>query len=347
MMADTSSNTHNKHNNRDADVCRSEEYPVFFAAKNRDKNIRQQSSSGGMFYALASYIISECDGVVYGCAFNNSLEALHIRCETLEEVKHCLGSKYSQSDMGETILKVRDDLKANRTVLFTGTPCQVDAVRFACKNIANKSLLLIDIVCHGVPSPAAFQEWLRTLEEVKGSTVVRYEHRPKSMGWGHFERITFFDGSSEQGTRWSEVWKRYYYDNRSLRPSCYRCPYTTVSSRPGDISIADFWGIEKTHLASFYDPFGVSLVLANTGKGMRALSKLDVDYEAASLADALPRNPMLAHPSVYEGKLSEVWEGIYRDGMLATMRRERFLASPVRFMVSRVKRFVKKTLGKD
>lgn len=108
------------------------EYPIAFAARNRDDNVRRMSSSGGMFHALASHVIEDLGGVVYGCAFNEDLRAVHIRCETMAEAERCMGSKYSQSDMGDSIRLIRTDLESGRNVLFTGTPCQVAAVRAAC-----------------------------------------------------------------------------------------------------------------------------------------------------------------------------------------------------------------------
>lgn len=118
------------------EIARRGEYPVVFAAKHRDTAVRRESSSGGMFYALASHVIEGLGGVVYGCAFDDELRARHVRCTTMEDARRCMGSKYSQSDMGEVIPHVAEDLRAGRTVLFTGTPCQVAAVRAACGNIA-------------------------------------------------------------------------------------------------------------------------------------------------------------------------------------------------------------------
>lgn len=109
-----------------------ENYPIGFAARNRDDGTRRNSSSGGVFQAIADHVISDLGGVVYGCAFDEGLRAVHIRCETMSEVECCMGSKYSQSDMGDSIRMVRADLEEGRTVLFTGTPCQVAAVRSAC-----------------------------------------------------------------------------------------------------------------------------------------------------------------------------------------------------------------------
>ncbi len=323
------------------------EYPVAFAARNRDERVRLQSSSGGMYHALASYVINDLGGVVYGCAFDSDLRAAHIRCETMAEAERCMGSKYSQSDMGCSIRRVREDLSSDRTVLFTGTPCQVAAVRAACANLEGGVLMTADIICHGVPSPGVFQGWLAELERTRGTRVVRYEHRPKSVGWGHLERVAWEGGSAEQGTRYSETWKRLFYGNRMLRPSCYRCPYTVTEGRPGDITIADFWGVEATpHARNDDGELGVSLVLANNSSGLRVLPRLDVDLESATIAEALPRNPMLMYPSTYVGDRDAPWRELYGGGMLAMAKREHYLASPARSLASRAKRILKRILGR-
>ena len=323
------------------------EYPVAFAARNRDDDIRRRSSSGGMYHALASHVINDLGGVVYGCAFDEDLRAIHIRCETMAEAERCMGSKYSQSDMGDSIRRVRDDLQAGRTVLFTGTPCQVAAVRAACSNLEGGILMTADIICHGVPSPGVFQGWLAELERARGARVARYEHRPKTAGWGHLERVTWEGRHTEQSTRLSEAWKRLFYANRMLRPSCYRCPYTVVAGRPGDLTIADFWGVESTPHARDDDAaFGVSLVLANNATGLRTLSVLNIGCEPATMAEALPRNPMLKRPSVYEGERDAPWRELYEGGLLAMVKCERYLASPIRFLASRAKRTVKRILGR-
>lgn len=107
-------------------------FPLAFAAKHSSEAIRKQSSSGGAFYALAQAIIGQ-GGVVYGCAFDESHKAQHIRCETMDEVVRCMGSKYSQSDLGDSLEKAKEDINAGRNVLFAGTPCQIAAVRIVCE----------------------------------------------------------------------------------------------------------------------------------------------------------------------------------------------------------------------
>ena len=202
-----------------------------------------------------------------------------------------------------------------------------------------------DIICHGVPSPGVFRGWLAELERARNARVVRYEHRPKSMGWGHIERVEWDDGHVEQETRLSEVWRRLFYDNCMLRPSCYQCPYTVIDNRPGDLSIADFWGIEGTaHERADDGALGVSLVLANSAMGLGLLPKLNIECNLASIAEALPKNPLLHRPSVCKGDHDEPWRELYEVGLLSMVQRRRYLASPIRFLASGAKRALKRIL---
>lgn len=321
----------------DLDHVRDEDFPLVFAAKHRSDEVRAKSSSGGMFYALADYMIGQ-GGVVYGCAFDDDLKARHVRCETLEECERCMGSKYSQSDMGSTIALVSADLSSSRPVLFTGTPCQVDAVRHACGEMGG-GLLTADLICHGVPSPGLFAAHLRFLERRLGRKVVAYNHRPKNRGWRHCEAVTCDDGNVQQGSRMVESWKRLFYGNRMLRPSCYACPYTT-SNRSSDVTIADFWGIERTGIAAFSDDLGVSLVLANTPMGFDATKRCEIDACISSLEEALPGNPMLSRPSSCAQPRELVWESLCSDGYDGMMKRFRFLPTRARFAGARVKRLL-------
>lgn len=285
-------------------------YPIVFAVKHRSNQVRSKSSSGGMFYALAEYIINNLRGVVYGCAFDETFRPIHVRCTTLEQSKLCMGSKYEQSDIREALLLMENDLQKCRYVLFTGTPCQVAAVKkmFVSYDEAGQ-LITADLVCHGVLSPSLFQEWIKLIEKRRGKKILRYEHRTKDAGWVHREQIAYEDGSHELNTRWSEAWRRCYYDNRSLRPCCYSCPYATTA-REGDITLADYWRIEQTRLADFKDNLGVSLVLVNSDKGFDLFNRLDIETRKSTLAEALPGNPMLEQPSTYKGSRTELWEMI-------------------------------------
>lgn len=328
------------------------EYPLVYAAKNSSDDVRKHSASGGMFHALAEAVIRQ-GGVVYGCAFDDGLAAVHIRCVTMEEAERCMRSKYSQSRMGDAIRDVSADLGAGRTVLFTGTPCEVAAVCKVCGKIAGGVLILADIICHGVPSPELFQLQLDYIARLRKSRVVSYEHRPKWNGWGHFERFTLEDGRTEQGTPLANSWKHLFYSNKMLRPSCYRCPYTSVK-RESDLTIADFWGIEHSSRPELEDRLGVSLVLANTEAGDGLLKKMAADELVhvwpMRLSEALPGNPMLERPSTYEGERSEPWKLLYRDGFDKMMRVTGFHQSELKDIAHRAirkgKRSAKRILGK-
>lgn len=107
----------------------------------------------------------------------------------------------------------------------------------------------------------------------RDSEVVAYEHRPKSMGWGHYERFTLANGKTEQDTPLANIWRNLFYGNKMLRPSCYQCPYTSLK-RESDVTIADFWGIEDSSRPELTDDLGVSLMLANTECGVRLIQRI-------------------------------------------------------------------------
>lgn len=303
-------------------------FPYVYAAKNRSDVVRSRSSSGGVFHALASHIIDR-GGIVYGCAFNDKLEACHIRCDTIEQCESCMGSKYSQSSMGNTIQDIKRDLETGRLVLFVGTPCQADAVRATC----GCAVLTVDFVCHGVPSPGIFQEHVRFLEAKTGDVITGYEHRPKNKGWGHCELFRTNGGVAYQGVRLSESWRRLFYSNLVLRPSCYECRYA-MTERFSDITIADYWGIEHTEIADFRDELGVSLIIANTVRGHDVVRECDVTLLSSQIEDALPGNPMLSHPSTYSGDREAIWKSLYHNGYESTLRSYRFFPSVVRYAAS-------------
>lgn len=309
-------------------------WPRVFAAKSLSDNVRRASSSGGLYHELASVVISR-GGVVYACRSDENLHVSHVRCVTMDECERCRGSKYVQSDMGSAIKELRSDLRSGRQVLFTGTPCQVDAVRKNCA--AQGDLLTADIICHGVPSPGVFSEWLHVAEGIRKKHVVRYEWRPKNRGWRHLERVVWDDGTSEQDTHISDAWRYLFYNNKMLRPSCYRCPYTSTV-RSSDLTIADFWGIENSSASGMNDELGVSLVLASTERGLRLFEEASLERYEVTLAEALPGNPMLVRPSTCEGERADVWKELYQNGLEHMMKQERYLVSPVRHALGSVKR---------
>lgn len=257
--------------------------PKVYAVRHKDEAIRVASRSGGIFTALSDFVLSN-DGVVYGCVLTENFLAVHARAESEEERNRMRGSKYIQSKLGDTFQNVRADLDAGRSVLFSGTSCQIAGLKlFLGKK--HEKLLCVDIVCHGVPSGKVWDTYLQWLEQKKQSKITCVDFRNKrDFGWrDHVETICFEDGRIVNG----KVFTNLFYDHCILRPSCYECPYKSVI-HPGDITIADYWGIEKA-ASEFDDNKGVSLVLVNNEKGQEALEQVknQLVWKETKLEDSL------------------------------------------------------------
>lgn len=241
--------------------------PKVYAVKHKDEATRAASRSGGIFTALSDRVLSD-GGVVYGCILTDDFSAIHIRAENTEERNRMRESKYIQSKLGNTFKNVKLDLDTGKRVLFSGTSCQVAGLkRYLGKEYNN--LFCVDIVCHGVPSKKVWNAYLRWQEEKNHSKVVKVDFRNKrDFGWhDHVETLYFKNGKSSN----SYVFRNLFYGHTVLRPSCYECQYKSVM-HPGDITIADYWGIEKA-APEFDDNKGVSLVLVNNEAGEKTLKK--------------------------------------------------------------------------
>mgnify|MGYP001860572932 FL=1 len=259
------------------------EKPQAFAVKHKNDNTRIESRSGGIFTALSDIVLDN-NGVIYGCILNEKFEAIHCRADNRKIRDLMRGSKYVQSSMKRIVNQVIEDLKNNKTVLFTGTACQVQGIRQAVPIKLQKNLLLIDIVCHGVPSPKIWKEYLNYIANKYNGKITAVDFRnKKEYGWKeHIESIEV------NGIRHdSKVYTNLFYNHVIIRPTCFKCPYKNFN-RPGDITIADFWGIDDA-VCGFNDNKGVSLVLINnnTGREYFEKSKNDIIFEPVELEKTL------------------------------------------------------------
>ena len=279
-----------------------------YAAKHTDDEIRMKSSSGGIFTLLAEFIIDK-GGVVFGARFNENWTVVHNYTETKEGLDPFRGSKYVQSDVGNSYKQVEDFLKTGREVMFTGTPCQVAGLKkYLRKDYEN--LLTVDFVCHGVPSPMIWRKYLAeeitrqgdagkntVLTSSKVSPVVTgVNFRDKSTGWKKFSFVLNFSKASAEGEQNSvlssvftdNAYMRAFLSNLSLRPSCYACP-AKVGKSGSDITIGDFWGIE-TALLEFDDDKGASLLFINNDKVANVIDmvrdKEQVEYKSTIAANS-------------------------------------------------------------
>lgn len=284
---------------------------VVYAAKCRDQDTARKSTSGGIFVPLAKKVLAE-NGIVFGCAYDEQLTARHIAVENEAELYKLQGSKYVQSDLSEIYSCIKKELQKDRTVLFSGTGCQAAGLRsFLGKEYAN--LILIDIVCHGVPSPKLFAKYIDHLSKKIGEPIKSYHFRSKERyGWGCFYRLET-SSVKKSGNGFDDPYYRAFLQGKTYRESCYRCPFAN-KNRMGDITLGDFWGIESM-IPSFYSENGVSLVILNTEKGKRFWNSLNDEFEVmeASMEQAVKMNKNLSEPSIRPECRDTIYQGIDGD----------------------------------
>lgn len=258
-----------------------------YALKHNREQVRQQCTSGGAFIAISDAVLKN-GGVVYGVIYNEAFRAVHARAENAQERDKMCGSKYVQSDPGNTFAQVATDLKAGRTVLYSGTSCQIDGLGhyLKAKNISPDNLITIGLICHGVPSPKLWQDHINNIRAKRNQDISAYENRAKVRGWHeHNECITYIGGKKEFYSKLSQNHKDLFYGHYIIRPSCSACLYAPDPSA-ADITIADFWGVQYV-MPQIDDNRGVSLVLTNTEKGDTLVQSLqdvtlwDVDRDTA------------------------------------------------------------------
>ncbi|UZQ50363.1 Coenzyme F420 hydrogenase/dehydrogenase, beta subunit C-terminal domain [Clostridium kluyveri] len=268
------------------------------------------SASGGIFLAMAISII-EGGGVVFGASFKlveGILRPIHIGISNEEQIYKLQGSKYVQSDIGFSYRKIKNLLLKGKKVLFSGTPCQVDGL----KGYLNKeydNLLLIDIICHGVPNAQFFQDYLVLLGKSNYGEIIDFKFREKSKGWG-------LNGVAECRQKNGEYKKfvvssrlssfyRLFLDSEIYRDSCYSCKYASCH-RAGDVTIGDYWGIKEEH-PEFIDKNGgdltlekgISCIIVNSEKGYAFLNDISesIFLYPSSYEKVSAHNSQLVFPS--------------------------------------------------
>ena len=285
-----------------------EDLQRFFAIKHKDANIVKNSQSGGAFTIFSDWILEQ-KGTVYGAKLNtNNFSVSHNRASSKEERNVLRGSKYVQSDMNDCFASVAEDLKQEKFVFFTGTPCQIDGLLsyLYMKHINQEKLYTADLICHGVPSQKVFKSFIAWNEKKYMSAVVDFQFREKQKyAWGkHIEKITLKNGKN----MYSDWFANIFYNDSSLRENCYNCPYTS-SVRNSDLTIADFWGINKC-LPEMYDSHGVSSLIVHTTKGLDLLEKIKSNVILAEVQynDLVASQPLLHAPVKKPDNYDDFWK---------------------------------------
>lgn len=282
-----------------------------FAMKNKNTEEQKNSSSGGVFSVLARYVL-ENNGAVYGACFDEKLKLEHIRIDKQENLYKLRGSKYLQSNTKNTFELVKNDLNKGVKVLYVGTPCQIAGL----KNYLGKDyeeLLLVDLVCHGVPSQKLFDKYLTWLKKKNNSSIIEYEFRSKEKkSWGLNLKVKFESGKERYIPANLDPYYKSFLNGSTYRECCYNCKYAKIE-RVGDITIADYWGIKKEH-PDFYDKNGVSAVIINTNAGFKAFENIKdkVEYRDTEIEKIIAKNKNLQEPTIRNSIRNNAYKDIDR-----------------------------------
>lgn len=281
--------------------------PLVYGIRHKNDEELKKSQSGAASWAIIETFL-ENSGVVYGAAFDSSFHVIHKRAISIEEAQEFRGSKYVQSDLRGVFLSIKTDLQKGERVLFIGTGCQVAGLKAAIPEKYHDRLFTVDLVCHAVPSPAVWEEYIKSVQNKYRSKVISADFRNKKYGWhSHIETFNLANGLEVD----SEVFKYLFYDHLIIRKSCTKCPFTNLK-RVSDMTIGDFWGWEKFY-KEWNDNKGVSLLLVNSLRGEMFfnLLKTKVNFFKSDSSKCL--QPQLIAPSIAKERNLDEAEEIFRS----------------------------------
>lgn len=263
--------------------------PIAFAGINKNEEIRSESSSGGIFTAIAEKIINH-GGFVFGAKFDSDFSVIHTYTDNIAGLSDFRGSKYVQSKIGNSFRECKKLLDSGRQVLFSGTPCQIGGLKNYLQT-DYQNLITVDFICHGVPSPLLWQKYIHS--QSANRKISRINFRNKSYGWKNFSVALYFsDNQVEEKVHHNHEYIKLFLKNVCLRSSCYNCNFKGIK-RISDITLADFWGIQH-EFPELDDNKGTSFVIAQTYIGKEIIKNLDnCIIEEIPLEKGTRYNPLL------------------------------------------------------
>lgn len=291
---------------------------IAIAVKNKNEDIRIKSTSGGVFSEIAEYAIKN-NGIVYAATFNEELEVIHKELTNIEDIPKFRGSKYVQSNVEGVVEKIEEDQEKYKKVIFIGTPCQVAGVK---KYLESKrkleNVILIDLICHGVPSPKVWREHIKILNR-KGE-VKNFYFRTKIKGWHrNKQKVEYNTGRNDYKSPLSQAYNELYFTEKISRKSCYQCPFTDIR-RVSDITIGDFWGVERKY-PEFDDNKGVSLILINTEKGEKIINDIKNKLIIKEVKNEHVMQPQLKYPVKEPENNDKFWKEYEEKGHLYILKK--------------------------
>lgn len=315
---------------------------IAYACINKNEDVRLNSSSGGVYYELAKLVIAQ-NGVVFGAQTDENMRVFHSYAETLNDCLKYRGSKYVQSDIGSSYKEVKEFLNANRKVLFTGTPCQIDGLKlYLQKDYAN--LIAVDLICHGVPSPKVLVKYVSEIEAKSQSKVVKINFRDKREGWKTFTTTTD-SGQEFCADLTHDTYLRLFLSDINLRPSCYNCASKGTKKR-ADITLADFWGVQDIY-PQMFDDKGTSLVLINSSQGEEIFNNIkdNFNYLSVDIDKSVAYNPSLNQSSKVHKYRQEFFDNFDKYSLKELDDKYVKDKLPLR-LLKKAKRVIKKIIGK-
>lgn len=318
-----------------------------YAIQYKDKERLSNSSSGAAFPAIADYVLN-MGGYVAGCIFNDKMEAIHIVTNQLEMVEKMSGSKYVQSNLNNVFTEIKQLLVSENLVLFSGTPCQVAGLcRFLHKPYDN--LIAVDLICHGVPSPALLQDYLTSTYNGK---VVELKFRNKKLnGWRSqgSVNVQLSEGKSllKKTSPFIDSYYYYYYLQNSIsRICCYECSFSTIK-RVSDLTIGDYWNVRDV-IPSIKAEQGISAILINTSKGediYKAIKSSIYTYDT-SIEDVVKGNGNLQKPCDMPKQRLYIYDKIKKEGYANVANQECHYQYVIPFVKRLIPSSVKRTIKK-
>ncbi len=304
--------------------------------QNSNEEIRKDSTSGGIFTAIGEFVIKN-NGIVYGATFDDNFVVNHIGVDSVDKLSKFRKSKYVQSNQNNCFKEIKQYLDDGKLVCYSGTPCQVGGLRaYLRKNYEN--LILVDIMCHSVPSPLVFEKYKRyILKKMNANKILNINFRDKSKYGYKYSMMTVEtdNGIYSQGID-TDPYLRAFFSDVSVRPSCYNCHFKTMK-RVSDLTIWDCFNINEID-KSFDDDKGTTRVLVQSEKGEKLLENLDnVRLKELDINIAIKKVKEMTNSVNYNSKRKKFFENINEDNVF-----EKYY--PTNFK-TKINSFVRKTLA--
>lgn len=313
---------------------------VVYGGRLKDRAALKASSSGGAFTAISDVFLNRHDAVVCSTYNYNTNQQEFVLIESIEDRNKARGSKYVQSIPGDIFMKAETWLKDHpqNNLLFVGMGCQAAGfLKYTEVKGLRDRVIVVDIICHGSPSPKIWREYAENIEKKAGS-ITSLTFKDKRNGWNSPTAVAIVGGREVSLRQYVKL----FYRHSVLRPSCYKCPYATTE-RKTDITIGDFWHIEDK-IPTFYEKLGTSLFIIHTERGAKIFDaiKRSIDWVESNTQDCWQKN--LEHPTEYPAGREEFWRDYKISGIEYVIDKYGNVSKMVQ-MKQKVKKTLKKLRG--